>query len=354
MSPLTPLFKAIAFLSLSVLAAVAALSGPTASFTTSTPNPAANCLVQFTDTSSGGPTSWAWDFGDGSTAADQNATHSYATPGAYTVRLTASNASGSASSTLDVMVTDPTVLRLNAAHTFDLTLTATDPRTGNVGSGQVIGQNDVYGYFSIPSVSGNAGNPEVIVKMVDATGIGQNYWVFYGCMTDLEYTLSVTENATGIVKKYSKDAAKPCGQFDTSGFLPTATPTQTPLATATPVATTTPVATATPTGPTVEDLFASDFQWSFADGGGRFTAHVGTTYELHIIDTDPPGTNAHGFSGIPQLRMSGGILTPGGQTVLVRSFTPTSSQVGFFPFACSEDSCGIGHDGMVAVIQVVP
>jgi PKD repeat protein len=348
MSPFSPLFKAIAFLSLSVLAAVTALSGPTASFTASTPNPAANCLVQFTDTSSGGPTSWAWDFGDGSTSPEQNATHAYATPGAYTVRLTASNASGSASSTLNVTVTDPTVLRLNAAHTFDLTITATDPRTGNVGSGQVIGQNDVYGYFSIPSVSGNAGNPEVIVKMVDATGIGQNYWVFYGCMTDLEYTLSVTETATGIVKTYSKDAAQPCGQFDTSGFLPTATPTQTPIATATPVA------TATPAGPTVVNLSASEFQWAFPDGSNSFTAHVGTTYELHITDTDPAGTDAHGFTGIPQLGMSGGILTPGGKTVLVRRFTPTSSQIGFFPFACSEESCGTGHDGMVADIQVVP
>ena len=69
-----------------------------------------------------------------------------------------------------------------------------------VGAGTVIGQNDVYGYFSIPDVSGNAGNPEVIVKMVDATAIGQNYWVFYGCMTDLEYTLDVKEIATGVVK----------------------------------------------------------------------------------------------------------------------------------------------------------
>ena len=349
MSPLSPLFKAIAFLGLSVLAAVTALSGPTASFTASTPNPAANCLVQFTDTSSGGPTSWSWDFGDGATSPDQNATHSFATPGAYTVRLTATNASGSASSTLDVTVTDPTVLRLNAAHTFDLTLTATDPRTGNVGSGQVIGQNDVYGYFSIPSVSGNAGNPEVIVKMVDATGIGQNYWVFYGCMTDLEYTLSVTETATGIVKTYSKDAARPCGQFDTSGFLPTATPTQTPIATATPVATKRlrPVprsricsrATSSGLSPT-----AATVSPRTSERPTSSTSSTPTRRERTPTDS----------AGIPQLGMSGGILTPGGKTVLVRSFTPTSSQVGFFPFACSEESCGIGHDGMVAAIQVVP
>jgi PKD repeat protein len=214
------LFQAVAGLGLSILAALASVSTPAASFTASTPNPAANSVVLFTDTSSGSPTSWSWDFGDGGTSTDRNASHVYALPGSFTVRLTATNSSGPASATMNVTVTDETVLRLNAAHSFDLTLTARDPRTGNSGSGKVIGQNDVYGYFSIPTVSGNAGNPEVIVKMVDATGIGSNYWVFYGCMTDLEYTLSVSENATGVVKTYRKNVGAPCGQFDTSGFLP--------------------------------------------------------------------------------------------------------------------------------------
>ena len=217
---LSAAFSTFAAVGFSLLPAVRAVSAPGASFTASTPNPAANSVVQFTDTSTGGPTTWAWDFGDGGTSAQRNPTHAYAAPGSFTVRLTAGNASGTGSSTLAVTVTPETVLRLNAAHTFDLTLTARDPRTGNTGPGKVIGQNDVYGYFSIPSVSGNAGNPEVIVKMVDATGIGSNYWVFYGCMTDLEYTLSVSENATGVVKTYRKNVGAPCGQFDTSGFLP--------------------------------------------------------------------------------------------------------------------------------------
>lgn len=348
MSPFPSLYKAIAVLGISILAAVTASSAPTASFTASTPNPAVNSIVQFTDTSTGSPTGWAWIFGDGATSSEQNPTHAYVAEGAFTVKLTVSSGTGPASATMAVTVTPASVLRLNAAHTFDLTLSAHDPRTGNTGSGTVIGQNDVYGYFSIPTVSGNAGNPEVIVKMVDASSIGLSYWVFYGCMTDLEYTLTVTENATGIVKTYSKDLGKPCGQFDTSGFLPTPTPTQTPIATETPLP------TATPTGPVIVNLTAQEFEWNFDGNGSMFVAHVGIPYELHITDIDRQGSDAHGFSGIPSLGLSGQVLTPGGSVVVVRTFTPTADQVGFRPFSCSESSCGTGHDGMLGVIQIVP
>ena len=41
---------------------------PTASFTASTTSGTAPLNVQFTDTSTGAPTSWAWTFGDGATS----------------------------------------------------------------------------------------------------------------------------------------------------------------------------------------------------------------------------------------------------------------------------------------------
>jgi len=44
--------------------------------------------VQFTDLSSGAPASWYWDFGDRTTDETQNPSHTYANPGAYSVRLT--------------------------------------------------------------------------------------------------------------------------------------------------------------------------------------------------------------------------------------------------------------------------
>jgi len=63
----------------------------TAQFTANTTGGTAPVAVQFTDTSTGSPTSWAWTFGDGNTSTAQNPQHTYATAGTHTVTLTASH-----------------------------------------------------------------------------------------------------------------------------------------------------------------------------------------------------------------------------------------------------------------------
>ena len=50
--------------------------------------------VQFTDTSTGIPTMWLWDFGDGTMATTQHPIHTFTSPGTYTVNLTATNPDG--------------------------------------------------------------------------------------------------------------------------------------------------------------------------------------------------------------------------------------------------------------------
>lgn len=62
---------------------------PSAAFSVSTLTPPLNANVQFTDNSTGGPTGWLWEFGDGDTARRQNPVHSYDTPGQYTVMFVA-------------------------------------------------------------------------------------------------------------------------------------------------------------------------------------------------------------------------------------------------------------------------
>lgn len=50
--------------------------------------------VRFTDTSTGVPTSWTWNFGDGTNSTERHPTKIYQNHGVYTVSLTATNAQG--------------------------------------------------------------------------------------------------------------------------------------------------------------------------------------------------------------------------------------------------------------------
>ncbi len=50
--------------------------------------------VSFMDTSTGNPTSWLWDFGDGATSTFRNPAHQYSAAGSYTVTLTVRNSVG--------------------------------------------------------------------------------------------------------------------------------------------------------------------------------------------------------------------------------------------------------------------
>lgn len=50
--------------------------------------------VNFTDETIGGATSWFWDFGDANTSTAQNPTHTYESPGVYTVALHATASNG--------------------------------------------------------------------------------------------------------------------------------------------------------------------------------------------------------------------------------------------------------------------
>ena len=81
---------------------------PTASFTATPDTGAAPLDVAFEDTSTGAPTSWSWNFGDGSSSTAQNPTHTFRNPGTYSVTLTARNEGGSTTATKTVTVRDVT------------------------------------------------------------------------------------------------------------------------------------------------------------------------------------------------------------------------------------------------------
>ncbi|MDG1428415.1 MAG: PKD domain-containing protein [Crocinitomicaceae bacterium] len=75
-------------------------TAPVANFSATPTTICENSSVSFTDLSTNTPTSWSWNFGDGSPLSTaQNPMHTYTNAGLYTVTLTATNASGSDVST---------------------------------------------------------------------------------------------------------------------------------------------------------------------------------------------------------------------------------------------------------------
>jgi len=64
-------------------------------------------VVNFTDQSTGGVTTWHWDFDNGNTSSLQNPTASYPNPGVYNVLLVVSNGTTIDSSTMQIRVFQP-------------------------------------------------------------------------------------------------------------------------------------------------------------------------------------------------------------------------------------------------------
>ena len=78
-----------------------------AEFSWSPASPAVGQSVQFTDETTGSPSFWCWSFGDGGAGTTtQNPTHTFSTPGSYTVSLQASNGASGDIVTHTVAVTD--------------------------------------------------------------------------------------------------------------------------------------------------------------------------------------------------------------------------------------------------------
>jgi hypothetical protein len=86
-------------------------------------------------------------------------------------------------------------------------------RTG-VGHAVPITSDTGYFWFFSPA------NVELVVKVLDARSVNGKYWVFFGALSNVEYTLTVTDTTNGKVKTY----VNPSGQFasvgDTKAFDP--------------------------------------------------------------------------------------------------------------------------------------
>ena len=86
---------------------------------------------------------------------------------------------------------------------------------GNSGNGRVSNartdQSASFWFFS-PE------NLELTTKIVDGRNYNGHFWVFYGSLTNVEFTLTVTDTVTGVVKQYDNPSGSFASVGDTSAF----------------------------------------------------------------------------------------------------------------------------------------
>src|SRR6185436_19492166 len=106
-----------------------------------------------------------------------------------------------------------------------VTLNATNRNPGTDNGKQAPGvtlpKNDLFGFFSIPGLTGNPNNLEAFVKILNTRAAFGKDWVFFGTLTNFELDLSVTDMQTGQKKVYKRSGNSPnnaCGAADTSAF----------------------------------------------------------------------------------------------------------------------------------------
>ena len=199
---------------------VASVALPAVNFSASPSTGAAPLSVAFTNTTTGSVTTWAWNFGDGTTSNVQSPTHVYSTPGSYTVVLTATGTGGTASKTGTTISVSaaPTLPVVNfsasaSSGTAPLSVAFTNTTTGpvttwawNFGDGTTSNLNSPTHVYSTP------GSYSVTLT---ATGTGGT--ASKTAATAISVTTPSTPPATGLVAAYSFNEGTGTTVADASG-----------------------------------------------------------------------------------------------------------------------------------------
>jgi PKD repeat protein len=85
---------------------------------------------------------------------------------------------------------------------------------GRKGQGVAVPLTADAGYFWFFS----ANNIELVIKAVDGRSVNNNFWVFYGALTNVQYVITAIDTETGAVQKYSNPQNNQVGVADTSAF----------------------------------------------------------------------------------------------------------------------------------------
>ncbi len=88
------------------------------------------------------------------------------------------------------------------------------PRDGSEGKGRKVTATGESGYFWFF----DAGNLELVVKVLDGRAVNGRFWVFYGALSDVEYWVNVTDTQTGKSRRYHNAPGSYCGRADVNAF----------------------------------------------------------------------------------------------------------------------------------------
>ena len=128
--------------------------------------------------------------------------------GAYKLRVSGLKPTNGCSA-----VTDPTVLCMGLDR-FQAKVTWSAVHQGTQGKGTAISLTDDTGSFWFFS----SNNVELVVKVLDGLAINGHFWVFYGALTNVQYTITITDTLNGTVKTYTSPQDTQASVSDTTAF----------------------------------------------------------------------------------------------------------------------------------------
>jgi len=108
---------------------------------------------------------------------------------------------------------EPTSACLNGGR-FRVEVTWQVPAQGTRGAGTSLpltGDTAAFWFFS-------PNNIEIVAKVVDGRAFNGRFWVFVGALSDVEYTVRVTDTVTGAIKNYFNPSGMLASVADTSAF----------------------------------------------------------------------------------------------------------------------------------------
>jgi PKD repeat protein len=256
---------------------------PIANFTASVTSGVAPLALNFTNTSTGNVSSYAWNFGDGTSSTSQSPSHVYSAPGSYTVSLTVTGSGGSNTKTL------PNYINTTAPVTSD----TSPPTAPGTLTASVAGTTAIN--LSWKSATDNVGVTGYRVERCQGTSCRS----FVQIATVTGTTFSSTGLAAGISYSYRVRAADAAGNLGAYSNVATATTTSSVTA---PVA----AFSGSPTSGTAPLTvnFASSstgtiatYAWNFGDGtssSAQSPSHVYSAagvYTVSLTVTNSAGSN---------------------------------------------------------------